>query len=739
MKSSPIVLHPTMGTAVINHLRQFGDVPNRGILAGQAVDSAITDLFGKGGGVYNDLDIFRNVPRTGDVGPYERANMTAHRSEIDLCRRSSYNGMALIMEVIDTYHIKSVSRQGMLNFVNCTMAEGKMTERLTAQMVLSGFDLNCTRVAVDLATGQLVWDKNYEEFLRSRQLRITMMHTPWHTLLRLAKKAEELPGVYVDFDAAATACVAVANSRFVKQMEYDRDVSLKFGSKHLATAEAMRHRWAPYFSLESERLYQNRGKNWVTDRPELEPGQELKTVDLHQMFPRGDIDGQLQRRCDLTGKGVLFFASKIVEESRRAKPGNAKQKLSAVMAHRAKVSGKPELDYVLRCAKMFGSDYVQGQALPEVADKVAEWLKKHSFFTKHLLGMSLAQQYARMQEITEVSRDFGHKYYDGDVEAALGVLETQATAMDLDSREKMEALLLADYQRNLAPFEVKPLPIPAADTWPAEFRDFTVTELLTPEELRKEGVEMDHCVGGYAHKVRTNRSRILRIKYLGQRTSDHCSTVELTDRNSPTIREPFDLYIAQNRSVKNKTPSSLNDAFVQYLKSYLLVAHMVNSSGNPMETALVAIKQAAVNTSAWLTAKARLERARREVRDLEQLAYEYDSQQSERAKCAQVLGNMAGMTKTQVEDLTQEAVSQTKAEGAQLLEAGLQLRRQAHEEFDSIYEAKPAPYVQSTLEVSADIAQEPAPLKEPSLLTRLHNTWKWLWSRDQSNSLASGN
>ena len=738
MKSSSIVLHPSMGTAVVNHLRQFGDLPNRGILAGQAVDSAITDLFGKGGGVYNDLDIFRNVPRTGDIGPYERANMTAHRSEIDLCKRSSYNGMALIMEVIDTYHIKSVSRKDMLNFVNCTMAEGKMTERLTAQMVLSGFDLNCTRVAVDLATGQLVWDKNYEEFLRSRQLRITMMHTPWHTLLRLAKKAEELPGVYVDFDAAATACVAVANSRFVKQMEYDRDVSLKFGSKHLATAEAMRHRWTPYFSLESERLYQNRSKSWVTDLPELAPGQELKTVDLYQMFPRGDIDGQLQRRCDMTGKGVLFFASKIVEESRRAKPGNAKQKLSAIMAHRAKVSGKPELDYVLRCAKMFGSDYVQGQALPEVADKVAEWLKKHSFFTKHLLGMSLAQQYARMQEITEVSRDFGNKYYDGDVEAALGVLETQATAMDLDSREKMEALLLADYQRNLAPFDVKPLPLPAAGTWPAEFKDFTVTELLTPEELRKEGVEMAHCVGGYAHKVRSNRSRILRIKYLGQRNSVNCSTVELTDRNSPTIREPFDLYIVQNRSVKNQTPSPINDAFVQYLKSYLHVAHLMESSTSPAEAAFLAIKQVAVSTAAWAAGKARLERMRDELRGLEQMVYNYGTEQSERTKCAEVLGSMAGMTKSRVEELTLLAVSQAQAEGVQMVEDALALRRKAYDEFDD-EPVKPLPYVQSALEVPTDTSTQEAPLKEPSLLTRLHNTWKWLWSRDQSNSIASGN
>jgi hypothetical protein len=574
MKS--IQLHPSMGEAIVHHLRQFGDIPNRGILAGQAVDSAITDLFGNGGGVYNDIDIFRNVPGGYRKGYQHWASGTAQRSNVDMVRVRHYEGMALVMDLVATYAIKSVSRQGMLNFVNCHMLSGHLNERLTASAVIASFDLNCTRVAIDLATNTLVWDRHYEEFLRSRQLQIAVLHTPWHTFLRLAKKAEELPNVFVNYEAAAQACVALGNSESLGQLVTGREVSLAFGQKHMELAERTRDRWEPYFTLEDHTKY--RGKySWHDAKDStLDPGEILQVAKLWRMTPRGALDAAVQARCDKLGSGILLFAPKVIEEVRRVKAPAAVAKLDAVVAHRRKTATQPDLDFVLRYAELFGTDYVQGQALPSVADKVADWLEKHRGFTKHVTGMSLAQQYALVQTTTEIAREFGNTHLAGDTQAALGIMEVEAKAPDFESKERMLAVLTRAYQRDHQVFEIEALPLPT--NIPQKFAEFSVEELLNTTALRKEGREMHHCVGGYAHAVKSGRSRILSIRYKGKRIAPHCSTVELRGNFFEPDQKKAELWVAQNYTFGNKPTSLENQEFVEFLLDYLEAQRLVRTS-----------------------------------------------------------------------------------------------------------------------------------------------------------------
>lgn len=580
---SPIVLHPGMGDAVLNHLRQFGDLPNSGILAGQAVDSAITDLFGKGGGVYNDLDIFKNAPDTRRKNKDQWATRTTARSDLDIVTKHGYSEMMQVLELTRTYTIKSVSRKDMLNVVHCSMADGFLRRRLSAHQVIAGFDINCTRVAVDLATGQLAWDKHYEQFLQSRQLRISMMHTPWHTFLRLAKKAKELPGVYVDFDAAAEACVAVANSGFLDRMLDDRAVSLLFGKKHLEQAEATRSDWAPYFSLQEKPMVQLERGSWEFEAESEGSTLSGKRAELWQLAPRGQLNPTLQSRCDKLEVGVLFFAPKVIDEARRKKSAHTFKKLGDLVADRVRQIEKPHLDYVNACALHFGTDYVAGQALPAVADKVTAWLSKHGRFKKHLLGLSLDEQHARIQEISALAREYGKLHYEGDAEHALGVMETQAMTGDMQSREAILALLDKDRTEALQDLGATPLALPVK--LPAVFADFTVTELLTGFELKREGRVMKHCVGGYSQAIRSGHSRILSIKYKDHTKSPHCSTMELCGSFKKDNYAEMNLRIGQNRTVLNKEPSPENKQLAEFLLGYLKVSDALATGTLPALTA----------------------------------------------------------------------------------------------------------------------------------------------------------
>lgn len=578
--SKTITLHRTMGAEILNHLRQFGDLPDTGILAGQAVDSAITDLYGHGGGVYNDLDIFRNVPSGRRRDYREFATETAGRATIGVQQPSDYSGMELAFKLVQSYAIKSVSRKGMLNFVNCSMDAEAHTRQLTSRHVLNGFDLNCTRVGIDLSTGELHWDRHYEDFLRSRQLRIVMMHTPWHTFLRMAKKSQELPNVYVDLDAAAEACVAVANSLVISDLKGSHNVSLLFGERQKAQAEAMRSIWTPYFNLESRELHQVNSAYWQEESKLSDAAKETehKIVLLHELKPRGELNPALQKRCDRLGPTVLFFAQRTIDDARRAKPGTAYDKLDALTKRRQDVAIKPEADFVLACARMFDTAYVQGQALPEVGDKVAAWLAKHGGFMRPFIGMTLAQQHQTMLDVTALSREFGDLHYNGDSQAGLGVLESEAHAEDLLSKERMLAILEADYVVNGVPFEVTPLPLPKV--LPARFKGFVVRELLNGNSLRREGKDMHHCVGGYSTRVRENMARIVSIKYKDEVNSHNCSTIEWSGKFEKAGTADMKVRIVQNRTLLNKDPSDLNKALAEYLKGYLAVAHMLTDASD---------------------------------------------------------------------------------------------------------------------------------------------------------------
>lgn len=572
-----IELKPEMGAAVVQHLRQFGDLPQSGIIAGQAVDSAITDLFGKGGGVYNDVDIFIKThygvaARNGR----HKISPTLMRGSMKQVVSQAYGGMAIVLSVADSYGIASVSRKDMLNHVFCYKANGQMTKPLTASEIIETFDINCTRVAVDLATGQLIWDRHYEEFLQSRQLRIAMVHTPWHTFLRLVKKSKELPGVYTDLEEAAQVCTAVSQAEDIQQLIRSKHISLMFGMKHAQQAQDFRADMEPFFSLNMHAHERSKGSSrWraiseeslqeriakegpmarlrarvkptfnsviekgfqdpfaaLEDFRRLNEGKEMPSYEdetsrlLWSMSSRGAIDAEVQQRVNKLGMGALFLAPRVIAQSRVPKKSRAYVKWNDfVQAQKAEFEDEgrnPMESFALQCAEIQGLDYTKGQALPTLAKQIDSYVKKHPRMSHCLATKSLSEQRDVIERVKNVCAKFVQDKPGMDGVAQQGVLENEARSADFDSEERLLAVLEEAYKRDGQPFELEALALPSM---PEPFKDFVVEELLSTYALREEGTTQHHCVGGYSSVVRANRSRILRIRHRSDRSA--WSTAEL--------------------------------------------------------------------------------------------------------------------------------------------------------------------------------------------------------------------
>jgi len=59
-------------------------------------------------------------------------------------------------------------------------------------VVIKAFDINATRVGYSIDEDKIYWEKDFEDFLNSGNLKVSTMTTPAHTAIRIAKKSKEL-------------------------------------------------------------------------------------------------------------------------------------------------------------------------------------------------------------------------------------------------------------------------------------------------------------------------------------------------------------------------------------------------------------------------------------------------------------------------------------------------------------------------------------------------------------------
>lgn len=540
-----IQLHPGMGAAILAHLGKLQALPASGVIAGQAVASAIDDLFGKGGGVYNDLDVFRRVHR-----PDRQLRRTLENNTVaqvfpglpnpDYGENDHYNSLVRCLQQMRSYTVGSVSRQGLLNYVNCReicaeFEDGRLLP-LVPERLLASFDLNCVRVAVDIESQRLAWLPQYERFLATRQLEIVCLQTPFHTFLRLLKKLSELSEVYADVEAAAEAATALFHSQRYDLLKGERFVVSRFGSKLQQLALATEQLWAPYFSLQ--------------EAPTKDPKAKLFTLN-----PKGQASAAAQEAVDRLSVNSIHYAARAVYRVRRRHAAQTTQRAADLVA-----TTDPK-GFVHAHALQLAEEYVQGQFSPTHVDTVERYVDAHVELWQPLSGLTLDAQYRIVLDLKRIERTYGR--------AAIALVRHKFVAEELVG-ERFETFV---QQRMLAlgqPFTVTPLKLPALPPeWQAA--GYRVEELLTPATLMEEGETMRHCVGGYASSIKQHHSRILRIR-TGNNAKQHGSTVEL--RIAPVFRQRCTtghripgvaLKNVQHRSYCNGKPEIMHEAIVQYV------------------------------------------------------------------------------------------------------------------------------------------------------------------------------
>jgi hypothetical protein len=595
-------LTPDLGEHVLNVLRRrAGNLPKEGFVAGQAVASALDEILGTGRPVYNDIDVFLSSTQW-----EEQTGEKAENSALEDVRVSSrvnyYADEALAADSYsqstqlatrNLYSIRQTRMDGMTNrvLVDWNWQLNRTTTSDKARGLIQVFDANNVQVAVDLQTGLMYHTDAYEQFMASRELRLTQAFTPMQSLLRYFKKREEL-GVYgndtahiellhrlVQANELSADLREQRKADFVRGRRFfdtkylkeyvqrdkiarnifstqyilvgtgARSMPLVFGPKYKALYDRFADKLEPHFTL-TER---ERGNLWLisskTDTVEAGAARQL-AGNLDSALSKASGGHVVRRFWQLT-----LAAGKLVTRRREL--------LKAFLASLKSAETRAAYENAY-C--MAGDAYLEGCDSEAALEELTRVINEHHEFTFAAIDLPLAQQIVVMRKLKKAFRA-------NDVPDAWGVC-LRRTSKDLLKWLDDETVLVEHLRRlrgSKDPLYANKLPLPDI------VDGVQIVELTSTFALRAEGTKMRHCVSSYADSVRSESCRIVSFRK-GEAAAD-CATLEWSfteAKDSPAFETngdrkvyPLQLVCGQIRSFANGVADAELTALEESLRTEL--------------------------------------------------------------------------------------------------------------------------------------------------------------------------
>lgn len=471
-----LVLNASMGDAVLLRLQDFTPLPGSGYVAGQAVASAVSEIFGDGAAVkYNDVDVFRKqtddewqsfVSRFGEEGEGAtsgRAIGTTKFTTLEIEEEYSQ----LVLSSVERYRVIRTLRKGLLNEVVCEFSD------TNHQNFLKTFDLNCVQVAVDLESRKLFWTPEFERFTRTRELDVVTLHTPFHSLIRYFKKKAELAGVFGN-DKRIIELIAAAYYTEMTRFEEDEETNLReysnlrwrFGQGYREKLAQVAGLIVPHFSIESEMV---------------------KDYEVTHLKPRFDIDKDFCISEDMPN--IVHCLPKYSRALRDKHSKGSHRQLSYL------TSNITEHSLVRDHWLVHGDAFLNDGVDRDKVAKMEKTVEKHNF-ARLVCAPTLDEMLAKFQSVQDAVSQRGRWVY-----------QVLARTRGLELRPEV----LAAHLDELAILMRKPLTKPGLPKLALE--GYSARELVTPMELAVEMPRFGRLPEGLEGNIKhgTQRSIMLTL------------------------------------------------------------------------------------------------------------------------------------------------------------------------------------------------------------------------------------
>lgn len=174
-----------LGRKAIEILRQKWGLPESGFVAGGSISNIIWELVSGKEAVVNDIDIYYYDGEMSHAVEESKKSLFNYK-EVENQYYEDYKGMSFRSVSKDFYTVTDSEKTGIFNNVKYKSNKNQ------PDIILKSFDINCTKVGYSIDEDKLYWTSEFEDFLKSGELKVCNLMTPSHTAIRITKKKHEL-------------------------------------------------------------------------------------------------------------------------------------------------------------------------------------------------------------------------------------------------------------------------------------------------------------------------------------------------------------------------------------------------------------------------------------------------------------------------------------------------------------------------------------------------------------------
>jgi hypothetical protein len=154
-------------------------LPQTGFVAGGCLSNIMWEIVSGNKAVINDIDVFLLQETQNNDKIFEF-------KEVDINYLNAYGQITSSVDIKKSYTINESKSSGIFNEVKYS------SDNNSPQIIIESFDINCTQIGYHIDDNKFYWTSDFEEFLKTGELKIVNLNTPAHTAIRIIKKKYEL-------------------------------------------------------------------------------------------------------------------------------------------------------------------------------------------------------------------------------------------------------------------------------------------------------------------------------------------------------------------------------------------------------------------------------------------------------------------------------------------------------------------------------------------------------------------
>lgn len=384
----------------INRIKDTWGLPKTGFLAGGSIANIIWELVSGNKAVVNDIDVFHFVGIKENYDRKDKDSIFNFRNT-QTTYYEDYTGMCFTTKTKEFYSIVSSEKQEMFNNINYK------SNVEDPSLIIRSFDINATRVGYSIDEDKIYWTSEFEEFLKTGELKVCNLMTPCHTSVRITKKADELNAKLNPFEFKLL--------QYSLSRSFSDKIKWRFKDRYQKMYEKYSSILEPYFLIRRDKS--------IEDYVFLQYNEKVELYFLIANIPGNDA------RKDSFSFDRDY--SKIFQHSNL----DSIYRTTDFLFYMRNIWGKPELEKLWTKLDYFfvTENYVDGEFDQEDIDLLSRFSRYAPNSIENLKGFKLSEQ-------IQIIKKFLDNYKEDPI-VAISILESVKVDKDILLDEETSLLL----------------------------------------------------------------------------------------------------------------------------------------------------------------------------------------------------------------------------------------------------------------------------------------------------------